>query len=252
MKAFWDSRAALGPYAGTRDRTLKELEMRAIADHVRDGMRVLDMGCGDGETARYLAERFSVEIDAVDFSQEMLHVANISTPTAAFMNPTAFVNFYQCTLLDWRGGPYDLVYTERCIINLPDWPNQLLAISHLLSLVKPGGKYVMCESCADGLEKINEVRATAGLPAIAPPEHNRYLRAGEVRRAFWRGDLPRYAVKDFTSTYYYLSRVVNAWLAKQEGKEPDYEALVNHLALELPPNLVSGMGQTRLWVFDVA
>ena len=50
-----------------------------------------------------------------------------------------------------------------------------------------------------------------------------------------------------SSTYYFLSRVVNAWLAAKEGKEPDYNSPVNELALHLPA--IGDMGQGRTWVW---
>jgi cyclopropane fatty-acyl-phospholipid synthase-like methyltransferase len=49
--AFWNSRAGLGQWAGSRDVIAKQLEVEAIATYVRDGMRVLEVGCGNGITA---------------------------------------------------------------------------------------------------------------------------------------------------------------------------------------------------------
>ena len=54
-------------------------------------------------------------------------------------------------------------------------------------------------------------------------------------------------VRFISSTYAFLSRVVNAWLAKKEGEEPSYDAPVNKLALELPA--FGGIGQTKIWVW---
>ena len=51
----------------------------------------------------------------------------------------------------------------------------------------------------------------------------------------------------YSSTYYFLSRVVNAWEAAQSGKDPDYDAPVNQLALKLPP--IGDFGQGRLWLW---
>src|SRR5437016_4990652 len=75
VRAFWNSRAGLGQWAGTRDVTAKQLEIEAIADYVRDGMRVLDFGCGNGITAIELARRFDVEVTGVDFAEQMVVAA---------------------------------------------------------------------------------------------------------------------------------------------------------------------------------
>ena len=248
--AFWDERASLGEYAGTRDRILKQLEIEAIARYLKGGMYVLDAGCGDGETAIELAKRYRLSIVGIDQSEKMIRRAQ-SNPEGER------IFFLTRNLVDWPGEDrllvgfrhgYDVVYTERVIINLPDWDEQLRAIQHLISLLKPGGVYVMCEACQDGLDRINELRSLLGLPAIAPPEHNRYLRNNEIWEAHDKKQLPRPFENDFTSTYYLLSRVVNASLSQQDGKEPDYESPINKLGLILPP-LVYGLGQTRIWTF---
>ena len=54
-------------------------------------------------------------------------------------------------------------------------------------------------------------------------------------------------VHDYSSTYYFISRVVNAWQAAREGCEPDYEAPINELAMLLPP--IGNVGQGRLWIW---
>ena len=49
--AFWNGRAELGQLAGTRDVIAKQIEVDAISTYVRDGMRILEVGCGNGITA---------------------------------------------------------------------------------------------------------------------------------------------------------------------------------------------------------
>src|SRR5689334_8348475 len=73
--AFWNSRAGLGEAAGSRDVIAKRLEIEAIAAYVRDGMRVLDAGCGNGLTAIELARRYDIEIVGVDFASAMISAA---------------------------------------------------------------------------------------------------------------------------------------------------------------------------------
>jgi hypothetical protein len=141
---------------------------------------------------------------------------------------------------------FDLVYTERVLINLMDWDTQKKAIAALTNLLKVGGRYAMLENSLDGLDKINALRQQVGLDPVIPPWHNRYFRDSEVADI----SIPGVALEKVvchSSTYYFLSRVVNAWLAAREGKEPDYNSPVNELALHLPP--VGDMGQGRIWVW---
>ena len=105
----------------------------------------------------------------------------------------------------------------------------------------------MCESSADGLRRINALRARIGLAVIEKPWHNCYIDDAAVRKLRIPA-LTLEAVEDFSSTYYFLSRIVNASIARQKGQEPQYEDPINLLALELPP-LVEGLGQTKVWLW---
>ena len=56
-----------------------------------------------------------------------------------------------------------------------------------------------------------------------------------------------YEVIPFTSTYYLLSRVVYARLAKDRNEELRYDSEINQLALKLPS--FGDLGAVRLWVW---
>jgi hypothetical protein len=145
-----------------------------------------------------------------------------------------------------RLGRFDIALTERTLIDLEDWPTQAEGIRAVLGQVRDGGSYLMCENSVDGLGRLNRVRELVGLPAISPPWHNRYLRDAEVEPLRLPGAVLE-RVEDFTSTYAFLSRVVNASVAARLGVQPAYDARINKLALALPS--LGRVGQTRLWVF---
>ena len=258
----------------TRDRIAKRLEIEAIARHVKNGMTVLDVGCGDGETLCELASRFEIGADGLDSSEAMISVARQRNVTVA---TTFWVGDIIKSGLRHLDGRYDLVYTERTIVCLSDWETQQRAIVNIARCLKPGGLYVMCECSQDGLDAVNAMRGCVGLPAIIPPSWDRYLRDDEVEAFATDSDneklyethditggayvltgrvvypvnhigLRLEGIEDYSGTYYFLSRVVNARLAADEGREPDYDASVNRLALSLPP-IVGLRGQGRIWTF---
>ncbi len=242
---FWNSRAGLGEGAGTQDLIAKQLEIEAIAKYVHDGMRILDAGCGNGITAIEIACRYDVNVVGFDFAEEMI---NAATSMAEDVELIGSVSFRVGELQDVPDllEKFDMIYTERALINLPDWPSQKRAILDLTNLLVDQGMYVMCENSKDGLAKINSLREMLGLHKIEQPWHNRYLRDFEIEQCIVPG-VNLESIEHFTSTYHFLSRVVNAWLAAQEGKEPTYNAPVNQMALKLPS--IGNLGQTRIWLW---
>lgn len=243
---FWNERARLGEQAGTNDMVMKELEMRCLASHVRDGLSVLEIGCGNGLTAIDLARRYTVAIDAFDFSPDMITAAQQRLQPEVLKGRVAFAVGDVRSLARERND-YDLAYSERVLINLPDWPSQAEAIKAVLSRLKIGGYYLMLENSRDGLDAVNQMRTTVGLEKIDPPWHNRYLRETEVHELQIDG-VKLQKVEAIGSTYYFISRVINAWQAKQRNETPRYDAPINQLALLLPP--VGDFGQTKLWVWE--
>ena len=245
IRAFWNSRAGLGFAAGTKDVVSKQIEAEAIAGYISDGMRVLDVGCGNGITAIELAQRYKIDIVGLDFAEKMINEAQAKANEETFNGSMRFL-VGDVQNLPKSLGLFDLIYTERVLINLPDWQTQKKAISNVSHLLKENGFFVMCENSEDSLKKINRMRESLNLKIISPPWHNRYLKESEIEETVLPG-LVLEEINDFSSTYYFLSRVVNAWIAAQEDKEPSYDAPINKLALQLPS--FGDFGQVKIWVW---
>jgi ubiquinone/menaquinone biosynthesis C-methylase UbiE len=242
---FWNERAGMGKWAGTNDITAKQLEIKTIASYVQDGLTILDFGCGNGITAFEIARQFKVNILGIDYAQEMILAAENLRLGQSLKGDVIF-KVGDVKSLNSLNQHFDLIYTERMLINLPTWKDQKEAIIQLTHLLNPNGKYIMCENSQNGLNAINQLRKNAGLEEIIPPWHNRYLIDEEINSL----DIPGINLQEinhYSSTYYFISRVINAWMAKQDGKEPSYDAPINQLALQLPP--IAEMGQGKIWVW---
>lgn len=242
----WNQRATLAERAGSNDLVAKELEIRAISSHIRNGMVVAEFGCGNGTTALELLRKHDIELYCFDFSPAMIESARVLAEEAGFGNRIHF------EVVDVRNEPkvekkFDVIYSERMIINLPDWESQARAIRYLISHLNVGGRYLMCENSKNGLDHLNKLRVSAGLDEILPPWHNVYL-VDDLVASLEMSEAKLVDVESFSATYYFLSRVVNAWLASKEGAQPSYDAPVNQLALELPP--FGDCSQGKLWVFE--
>ena len=231
----------------TRDRIAKRLEIEAIARHVQDGMTVLDVGCGDGETLIELARRYEIAGIGYDSSIEMLKLAAANEMRTHFENMKGTISLFQADLLKQAIPALDLVYSERTLVCLPDWETQKRAIANIARCLKPGGLYVMCECSQDGLDAVNAMRECVGLPPVISPTWDRYLCDAEIEGfAADNGcGLELEGIERFGSTYAFLSRVVNAFLAAKAGLEPEYDSEINKLALKLPS--IGDFGQYTIW-----
>jgi len=95
--------------------------------------RVLELGCGNGRDAAYLAGR-GCRVDAVDFSAEALEWATARIGEV--------VNFQNCDVFDaqFEDGSYDLVYDSGCFHHLAPHRRQDY-VSLVDRALKPGGRY---------------------------------------------------------------------------------------------------------------
>ena len=249
---FWDERAKLSDLAGTNDFVLKEIEMKTLLSYCSRGDSILDLGCGSGTAAFYILDKLDVSITGMDFSSKMIAEAQRTAQEKGYDQEK--LNFYVNDIRDVKElekaeKRYDIVMTERVLINLDNWQEQKDAINGIISLLKPGGIYLMCENLKEGLDNLNKVRVSIGLDDIQKPWHNRYICKNEVQEI---DSAELIEFRDFTAGYYFLSRVVNAHLAKLQDSNPSYDSPINLLAESLDGFSEIeklNIGQTRLWVF---
>ena len=206
--------------------------MLALEKYIKPGQKVLEIGCGNGVTAIHLAKNCKLKITASDYSQEMIKEAKKLAQDQKLKGSVEF-KCLDVTFLKKSKARYDLIYTERVIINLLTWKEQKKAIQNICGLLKRGGFFLMLENSADGLKKINAFRKCIGLNAIQAPWHNRYLNDQEIQSLKIKG-IKLDNIDYYSSVYYFLSRIVNAFLAKHKNNKPDYNSKINRLALSLP------------------
>ena len=133
----------------------------------------------------------------------------------------ANVGFGQLDICDGLSGSFDLIYTTRCLINLPSWELQQKAIQNIHKALSPGGIYVMIENFVEGHENFNRVRRQFELSEIPIRQHNYYF---ERQRLFdFANDM--FLVSDevnISSMYYLVSRVVYSRICSDQQNQLDY------------------------------
>lgn len=93
-----------------------ELARRAS---LHPGLRVLDVGCGLGGSARYLAAEHQCKVTGIDLTQEYVDVANALADMVGLRDRVAF---RQASALDmpFDDGSFDVVWTEHVQMNIAD------------------------------------------------------------------------------------------------------------------------------------
>lgn len=121
------------------ERFLGELSARLPAS-----ARVLDLGCGDGEKTRRLAERFAVV--GVDLSEEQLRLAREAAPTATFVRG----DFLELAAAD---ASFDAVTAFYSFMHVPRDEHPAL-LARIRRWLVPGGLFLAPMSTLGGPDRV--------------------------------------------------------------------------------------------------
>ncbi len=113
------------------------LELAALAS-VGASDSVLDVGCGLGGTARYLADRYQCSVVGLDLTQEFIATGQKLTQLVGLHDR---VTLRQGSALDISedDATFDIVWTEHVQMNIADKHGFYSEIARVL---KPGGRFV--------------------------------------------------------------------------------------------------------------
>ena len=200
---------------------VKELEIKKLFSLIHEISNenkissVLEIGCGNGYTINILSKSFNLNFFGIDSNKEMIQLCKKrKTKNVVFKN----VNILQNKFKD---DEFDLIYTERCLINLLSWKEQKQALDIIHKILKKNGYFIMIEAFDDGLDTLNQARKAIGLDKISAAWHNLYFSKTKlqqfIKNKFTNYDYNKKITYDnFLSTYYYGSRVLYPSLI--EGK----------------------------------
>ena len=218
IKSFWDSRAheyGTSASATLPERAMHALEIRAIERQLGHGLRIADVGCGNGYATIHHAMHFDSEFHGYDYSAPMIHNARQALAQASLPKMKGRIEFEVADVLriPCDSDHFDRVITERCIQNLPSWALQAQAISELLRITKPGGLLLMAECSQTGVDLLNRWRRKVGRPILEDivPWHNLFFRDELVLRLKERLPIKRLRVEHYSSTYTFVTRILPFW-----------------------------------------
>ena len=108
------------------------------------GQRVLDVGCGLGGSARYLAARYGVDVVGIDLTEEYCRVGNLLCERTGVGDRVTLV---RCDALElpFDDATFDHVWTEHVTMNIADKPGLYAGLRRVL---RDGGRLTSYEIVA--------------------------------------------------------------------------------------------------------
>jgi SAM-dependent methyltransferase len=108
---------------------------------VEPGYHLLDIGCGVGGPARYLAQRFGCRVSGIDLTGPFVEAANKLTALLG-MDDRVFIEQGDGERLPYEDGSFDGAYAQHVTMNVADRPR---FFGEAWRVLKPGGFFALTE-----------------------------------------------------------------------------------------------------------
>lgn len=206
----------------------RDLENKLIYDNIPICYNLLDVGCGSGYgTVLYAAKaKYAV---GIDYSENMIEKAKNTYKTSN-------VQFFHLNILDINnkrteldGQKFDVIVSQRSLINIMDRKQQFLAIKNIHSLLNPDGLFLMLEAPEQSRHEINRVRILYGLEPL--PELKFNLNFDEEELQNYLSEMFIIENKIYTGYYDFISKVVYPLACYPQ--EPKFKSSVNKLSYDM-------------------
>jgi ubiquinone/menaquinone biosynthesis C-methylase UbiE len=252
IQDYYNERATTDRYATSPDFNLREIEIQHLSARLTNGLRVLDVGCGNGYSTLCHAARFDSDFVGVDFVPAMIDAAG-EVAGQFDLKGTVTFDTGDVTDLQFGAAEFDVVISQRCLLNLPTPDDQWEAMGQIARVLKPGGLYLMLEGTLQGLRRLNDARQAFGLDPIPEAAEgynwfsNKFDEPEMLQVA--EGLFDRLETIDRFGMYYFISRVIHPLMVAPD--QPKYDAHINAIARQICSRIPNyqDMGHVALFVF---
>jgi len=240
IKDFWESQAITfkdSHSASWGDNYAIDLEIQNIGNYIKQNDLVLDVGCSNGHATLAMLQKKPSKLYGVDYAENMIRFANENK--AKLNNPeNVFFDVGDIKKLQFEDNFFDVVYTTRVLINLPNWDEQITGIEECIRVTKKGGTIILSEAFWEPLVLLNSIRSLKQLTPLVEHDFNRYLKKAKLENWLEKKNLT-YTVEDFSSIYYLGSRFLRE-LVTNPSDYPGYSNPINKLFYDIEKEFSGG------------
>ncbi|OZG73777.1 hypothetical protein BTA51_08175 [Hahella sp. CCB-MM4] len=252
--------------ATTKTSSIKALEIDALRRailgsplHNNENLKVLEVGCGNGYNCLSLLQSFpGADITGVDFVPEMVDHAreNLSQQDKSLGNQLRFLvgDVLQLDEHPELAASYDVVFTDRCLINLPTQEMQEQGLIQLCRKVNQDGILLLIENQTQTHGNQNRLREALGMDARKAAEFNLFMDQAKLIKTVESQGFKLQDIDHFASLHDILLYVLVPFM---NGGQVDYDAPIVHAATELllkaqqdTPHGFGDYGQNPLFIFS--
>ena len=138
------------------------LEIARLAE-LKQGMTVLDLGCGIGGPARTIAAEFGCRVTGIDLVDEYIRTAEMLTGMVGLGDKVTFRKG-DMTNLRFDNDSFDRAFTIHTQMNVREKSKIFSEVSRVLS---PGGRFTIYEICAGSNSPVHFPVPWANDPSIS-------------------------------------------------------------------------------------
>lgn len=248
-RLFWQKRAKL--LAGREELSMPDIHLnrkenniiRKIISSEGSKIRILDVGCANGYSTRAINQETDNNVVGIDNNIVLISSARKMITEQNVGNIEFLVS--DMSLLPFDDSSFNLAYAKRAISNLPSQQKQEEAIKEIYRVLRRGGLFLFSDLLEEGYDNINRLRSKVGLDKIKLPYHGNLLREDEILKLA-TGKFTIEDINDFSSAYYFFSRVVYPRLLEFTKGNIRSDSIANKLFSKLPSIL--GVGVNKLYV----
>jgi SAM-dependent methyltransferase len=225
------------------DKFLLNAEIRLIKNYIPEFSKILDAGCGEGEGTLEYSKINGTNICAVDFSDSRLTKAkrNLRDVNNVTLKKVDFLSNYT---LD---TDFDIVISQRFIINLMSWNLQKKVIKDLMNHLKTGGYLLMLEGYKEGVDELNKLRKVFKLPEIPIKWHNLFLEDKYLIK-YLKSEGFKIIEEVGFGEYFFLTRGIRPYFNTQLTWEDEFNNISSKNELRELMGYNTKFSRLKLWV----